>query len=170
VIKPLGVSLYCLHTMICILTQLLMCQRIIKSTLKEECDLPQGNLCRCTLIGMSRDCLSPLKLSKHPLRQISYHAGTVSESSSVKADPLKRTCLTMISIQVHHNATQIQPIQMVSVLIWCTQTSLWYKKPSRVDLDSPDILPRHPCFPFLRSVDTPNLATMTTTYKYTNKT
>ena len=81
VIKPFDVSLYCLHTMNCMIPQLLRCQRMIKSMLTVVCDLRQINNRRCTLSGMSRDGLNPLKLTKHPLRQISHHAGTVSESS-----------------------------------------------------------------------------------------
>jgi len=99
------------------------------------------------LIGMSQDGLNPLKLTKHPLRQISHHAGIVSEPSRVKADPLKRTCLTMISIRMHRNASQVQGIQMVSTLVWCAQTKSWYKKhrawTQTVIISCPGVLASH---------------------------
>ena len=101
---------------------------MIKCMLKAVCDLRQINHRMCTLSGMSRDGLNPPKLRKHPLRQVSHHAGCLSETSRVKTDSLKRTCLTVLFIWGRDNATQIQPIQMVYVVAWCAQTSSWYKK------------------------------------------
>jgi len=51
-------------------------------------------------------------------------------------------------------------------LVYPNQTVV--QKALRVDGCSPDILPIHPCFPYLESADTPKPAAMTTTYKYTN--
>jgi len=154
VIKPLDVSIYCLHTMNCTMPQLLRCQRMIKYTLKAICDLCQINHRRCTLGGMSRYGLNPPKLTKNLLRQISHHAVSVSESSRVKADPLKRTCLTVLSIWDHDNATQIQPIQMVYVVVWCAQTSQWYKKHRAwisLPIRCPDILASYTLDVLIRS-------------------
>jgi len=72
---------------------------------------------RCTLNRMYRDGLNPPKLTKHPLRQISHHAVSVSQPSRVKADPVKRTCLTVVSIWGHDNPRQIQRIQMIFVVV-----------------------------------------------------
>ena len=111
------VSIYCLHIMNCTMPQLLRCQHMIKCMLKAVCDLHQISNRRCTLSGMSRYGLNPPKLTKHPLQQISHLAVSVSEPSRVKVDPLKRTCLTVLSLWDHDNATQIQPIQMVLVVV-----------------------------------------------------
>jgi len=118
-IKPIDVAIYCLHIMNCTLSQLLRCQRIIKCSLKAVCDLRQINFNRCTLNGMSRYGLNPPKLTKHPLRQISRHAVSESQPSRVKVDPLKLTCLMVLSIWGHDNPRQIQRIQMVSVVVHC---------------------------------------------------
>ena len=101
-IKPIDVSIYCLHIMNCTLSQLLRCQRIIKCTAKAICDLRQINIRRCTLNGMSRYGLNSHKLTKHSLRQISHHAVSASQPSRVKADSVKRTCLTVISILIQY--------------------------------------------------------------------
>ncbi|KEH42646.1 hypothetical protein MTR_1g072745 [Medicago truncatula] len=106
-IKPINISIFCLHTMNCRLSQLLRCQRIIKCTEKAVCDLRQTNINSCTLNGMSRYGLNPPKLTKHPLRQISHHALSESRPSRVKTDPLKLTCLTVLSIWGHDNPRQI---------------------------------------------------------------
>jgi len=146
-VKPLDVSICCLHAMNCTLPQLLNCQRMIKSMLKEEWDLPQISLRRCNLNRMSQYGQNPPKLTKNPLRQISYCAVSISEPSREKADPIKRTFLTMVSIWGHDNATQIQPIQMVYVVVWCAQTRQWYKKHCAsiplLPISCPDILASH---------------------------
>jgi len=120
-VKPLDVSICCLHAMNCTLHQLVNCQPMIKSMLKAEWDLPQISLRRCNLNGMSRYGLNPPKLTKNPLRQISHCAISVSEPSREKANSIKRTCLTVVSIWAHDNTTQIQPIEMVYVVVWCAQ-------------------------------------------------
>ena len=99
--------------------------RMIKCMLKAVCDLRQINHRRCTLSGMYRDGLNPPKLPKHPLWKISYLTVSVSQPSRAKADPLKQTCLTVLSIWGHDNARQIQRIQIVSIVVWCTQTKQW---------------------------------------------
>ena len=119
VIKPIDVSIYCLHIMNCTLSQLLRCQRIIKCTPKAVCNLHQINIRRCTLNEMSRYGMNPPKQTKHPLRQISHHAVSVSQQSRVKADLLKPTCRTVVSVWGHDNPRQIERIQMVYVVFHC---------------------------------------------------
>jgi len=146
VIKPLDLSIYCLYTMNCMMPQLLRCQRMIKCMLEAVCDLRQISHMRCTLSGMYRYRLNHPKLTKHPLRQISHYAVSISKPSIVKVDPLKRTCLRVLSIWGHDNAAQIQPIQMVSVVVWCAQTRQSYKKHRAcipLPIGCPNILASH---------------------------
>jgi len=58
------------------------------------------------------------------------------------------------------------PDGLCTSLVYTNQTVV--QKALRMDPDSPDILPRHPCFTYLGSADTLKPVAMTTTYKYTN--
>jgi hypothetical protein len=85
------------------------------------------------------------KLTKHPFQQIFLFAVTVFEPSGVKVDPLKWTCMAVLSICDHDNACQIE---MLPVLVSCRQNLPWYKKHGAWMLtfliSTPHILVAHP--------------------------
>jgi len=134
-IKPLDVSIYCLHAMNCTLPQLLRCQRDV-SVWSEHSQTDE----------------EPAPADISAIQSKGWPAQT----------DVPHSCLHMGLWQRRSNSAY--PDGFCSCLVCLNQTVV--HKASHVDLDALDILPRHPCFPYLGSADTPKPTTMTTIYIY----
>jgi len=167
-IKPIDVSIYCLHIMNCTLSQLLRCQRIIKYTPKAVCDLCQINIRRCTLNGMSRVCSEPSQTDEAPSPADISPCGLRISAIQSKGWPAQTDVphggLHMGPWQLSSNPAH--PDGLCSCPLCLNQTVV--KIASRVDPDSLYILPIHPCFSYLGNAETLKPAPKTTTCKYTN--